>query len=198
MPAAAQDPPAPGPRAQRKVEIRERLVEAALEILAEEGVNGLTMRRLGERVGASTAGAYRHIDSKESVLNLCAFALIDQIPRPDVVGGRWAPALRAYAWSAWSTLSPHPWTLPFLITRDPGDPVNAVQFRWLAELFREAGFSDGAAALAIGFLFAFISGSLVAHGNLGRSPDPRPGLHRADDHFAFGLEGVLSAIERLA
>jgi AcrR family transcriptional regulator len=48
--------------------LREALVEAALGLIAEHGVAGLTMRSVGKTVGVSHAAPYRHFKDKEAIL----------------------------------------------------------------------------------------------------------------------------------
>lgn len=48
--------------------LREALVQAAVEIIAEKGVEALTLRSVGTRVGVSHAAPYRHFKDKEAIL----------------------------------------------------------------------------------------------------------------------------------
>ena len=47
---------------------RSEILEAARELYLAEGSEGLTMRRLAERVGVSAGALYRHFDGKQDVL----------------------------------------------------------------------------------------------------------------------------------
>ena len=49
-------------------DLRRALVEAAAAILAEAGVDALTLRGVGDRVGVSRTALYRHFDSKAALL----------------------------------------------------------------------------------------------------------------------------------
>jgi len=171
-----------------------QLVDAALEILTADGVAGLTMKSIADRTGGSAAGMYRHVEGKTQILDLCAGALMERIPTPQVGGGKWTDAMRTYAWSWWGAVKPHPWSVPFLLRRGPDDVVNQPHFAFFHAAFRDAGFSESEARLAIGFFVSFLVGSLVAHANVQRGASAA-GLHRAEDHFSYGLEGVLRAIE---
>src|SRR5512141_847763 len=63
---------------------RERIVQAALELVAEESLAGLTTRKLGERLGCEAMSIYHHYPSKRHLLD----ALVDhaiatvEIPAP--------------------------------------------------------------------------------------------------------------------
>ncbi len=49
-------------------DLRSALVKSGLEILAEEGVNDLSLRKVALRAGVSHAAPYRHFADKESLL----------------------------------------------------------------------------------------------------------------------------------
>ena len=48
---------------------RERVVATALELLDEEGLAKLSMRRLGERLGVRAMSLYRYVANKEELLH---------------------------------------------------------------------------------------------------------------------------------
>jgi len=52
--------PAPRSRISRGARARERVMRAALEVLAERGMPGFTMEAIADRAGASKATLYRH------------------------------------------------------------------------------------------------------------------------------------------
>lgn len=49
---------------------RDRIVEVALEIVDADGLDGLTMRRLGSELGVDPMLVYRHIADKDALLDL--------------------------------------------------------------------------------------------------------------------------------
>lgn len=53
--------------AQRE-DLRERIVEAARDIVSEEGLDGLSMRALGLRIGHSPGTIYLHFQDKDELL----------------------------------------------------------------------------------------------------------------------------------
>lgn len=48
--------------------LREALISAGLEVIAEQGVRALTLREIGDRVGVSRTAAYRHFADKAELL----------------------------------------------------------------------------------------------------------------------------------
>jgi AcrR family transcriptional regulator len=59
------------------------IVSAALDIIAERGVQGLSMRLLSQRLGVSLGATYRHLDNKNELLRLVAADLYARITPAD-------------------------------------------------------------------------------------------------------------------
>jgi AcrR family transcriptional regulator len=57
---------------------RERIVAVALELLDEAGLDGLTLRRLAERLGIRAPTLYWHVRNKRELLDLLAGAILEQ------------------------------------------------------------------------------------------------------------------------
>jgi len=64
---------------------KEALVAAALEVLASDGVRGLTVRAVSQRAGCSTTGIYTHFGGKQGLLDdmyIDGYALLDASTPP--------------------------------------------------------------------------------------------------------------------
>ena len=102
------------PRGGRGVEpslTRARIVEAAVALLDEEGMEGLTMRRLAERLQAGATTLYWHVATKDDVIDLAVDAIFGEAPVPaghgdsprdDIAAllGEWRKAMLRHPWSA--------------------------------------------------------------------------------------------------
>ncbi|PZR83336.1 MAG: hypothetical protein DLM65_02155 [Candidatus Aeolococcus gillhamiae] len=62
---------------------RDAVVEAALPLVDELGIDGLSMRALADRLGVKAASLYWHLRDKEQLLELLAEALLDRVEIPD-------------------------------------------------------------------------------------------------------------------
>ncbi|MGI5147000.1 TetR/AcrR family transcriptional regulator [Plantactinospora sp. CA-294935] len=62
---------------------RDRIVAAAVALLDREGVAGLTMRRLAERLGAGSTTLYWHVTNKDDVLDLALDQIFGEVPLPE-------------------------------------------------------------------------------------------------------------------
>jgi AcrR family transcriptional regulator len=110
---------------------RERIVAAAIDIADADGLAGLSMARLAERLGCGTMSLYRHVESKEELLILMLSAAPG--PPPAVRDANWRRGLRAWADGLWDVYHRHPWILSAASSGPPADPG---QLAWL-----EAGLS---------------------------------------------------------
>jgi AcrR family transcriptional regulator len=66
---------------------KDAIVAAALEIIAERGVAGLSMRVLSQRLGVALGATYRHVPNKDLLLRLVAAHLYAQIRPADDTDG---------------------------------------------------------------------------------------------------------------
>jgi len=63
------------------------IVAAALDIIAERGVAGLSMRLLSQRLGVALGATYRHVPTKDALLRLVAADLYARITPADDTHG---------------------------------------------------------------------------------------------------------------
>lgn len=74
---------------------REIVVQAALNLLNEVGLEGLTMRRLAEHLGVQVAALYWHFKNKQELLNAMADAMLADWGRDLPDDEDWAHRLQA-------------------------------------------------------------------------------------------------------
>jgi AcrR family transcriptional regulator len=93
-----QDPPRKLSRAQRAALSDERLIRAALELIAESGIESVTLRGIGERAGYSRGLVNYRFGTKEALLRAAAGHLLrrwsDEVMLPAVGGKVGLAALR--------------------------------------------------------------------------------------------------------
>jgi len=63
----------------RKPLTREKIVEQAITLLDAEGLEGLSMRRLGESLGVEAMALYHHFPNKEAMLDAVAARIIEEV-----------------------------------------------------------------------------------------------------------------------
>src|SRR3954452_10158862 len=62
---------------------RERILEVALELAEEDGVEALSMRRLAQELDVWPMSVYRYFQDKDALLDAMAADLIDAVAAPD-------------------------------------------------------------------------------------------------------------------
>jgi AcrR family transcriptional regulator len=76
---------------------RSRVVAAALEVVQADGIDGLSMRALAERLGVKAASLYWHVRDRRELLELLAEAILAEVPAPAAGLGWRAAALATCA-----------------------------------------------------------------------------------------------------
>lgn len=98
---------------------RRRTLEVALRIIDEEGLDALSIRRLGHELNVHGISLYHHFDNKESILvGACELALA-HVRTPHNTGGDWREWLVNNAIEYWKALRAHPNLIPLLMRRHP-------------------------------------------------------------------------------
>jgi AcrR family transcriptional regulator len=146
---------------------RAAVLAKALEIIDRNGVDGLSMRRLGEAVGRDPMVLYRHVPNNAAVLDGVVEMVFEQLSvnttRPD-----WAATLRDLAHDFRQLARTHPNVVPLLVTRPLATPLGMRPHGMLRQLedvlalLTEAGFSGVDAVLVYRALFGFLHGHVLS------------------------------------
>ena len=88
---------------------KERIVEAAIEILDTEGESALTFRALAARLATGAGAIYWHVASKNDLLAATADDVIARVMTEVVSDAEPREAIRAIASGAFDTIDAHPW-----------------------------------------------------------------------------------------
>jgi AcrR family transcriptional regulator len=123
---------------------RERLVEAALELIDQEGLEGLSMRALADRLHVKAASLYWHVRDRDELLELLADGILESVSRPRQRAA-WRETVVATAAALRRTVAAHKDANRILL-EVPGALGRSDVARHLATAFRSAGLQDGEAA----------------------------------------------------
>ncbi len=94
---------------------RERIVEAALTLVREGGVAGLSMRRLAAELDATVAVTYHYFPNKSAVVEAVSEVVVDQIIAADDAGRPWRDRLLRLMLAQDRELLRHPGIARFLV-----------------------------------------------------------------------------------
>ena len=192
----------------------DRLIAAAIAIVDRDGVDGLTIRRLGDACGVTPMAVYRHFRDKDELLDHVVDAVLADLATQELTGS-WREQIVELVWSARATLLDHPGMAALCVHRPT--PVSAVaRFYDRAIAALEAGgYSADQAILGSDALLMFLFGSVLWEtprtGTEPRSllaptavPEARDILAQAEtvgrrdpeEYFASGLGLLLDGLER--
>ena len=101
---------------------RERVLRTAVDLADEGGIDAVSMRKLGQRLGVEAMALYRHVRDKDDLLDGLADIVLREIdparPDPD-----WRTDLRAQVLAARAVMIRHPWAPGLLIERGTAGPA---------------------------------------------------------------------------
>jgi len=209
---------------RRKPLSRERILDTALALVDEEGIEALSMRKLGQALGYEAMSLYNHVANKDDVLDGILDLVLAETQPPSPEGG-WAAAIRESAISVHRALRRHPWACSLLMTPGHIRPARLQYMDRLLGRLREAGFSPETTYHGYHVLDAHIFGfSLWQAGHADASVDLRAmeagveraipsdeypylhehghqhlaeGPHREVSAFEVGLDLILDGLEKI-
>jgi AcrR family transcriptional regulator len=216
---ATRQEPGAGPRAPLT---RDRVLRAAVDLADETGIDALSMRRLGERLGVEAMSLYNHVANKDDLLAGMADTILIEVELA-ADGVDWKTATRRRAVSVREMLVRHPWAAILIgALPNPGPATLRYIDSVLASLM-SAGFTADMASRAFWLLDSYVYGFARGQSNvqlqLAADPDspqatrdlptesyPRlvevavsfaagPGWD-VEAEFEFGLGMILDGLER--
>jgi AcrR family transcriptional regulator len=212
-------------RAERRAPLsRERVLQVALRLADQGGLDGLSMRKLGQELGVEAMALYYHFANKEEVIDGIVDIVFAEIDLP-VAGAAWKTAMRERAIAVRDALLRHRWAIGLMESRANPGPASLRHHDAVIGNLRAAGFDMAMAAHAYSLLDSYVYGFALTKMNLPfqatneiaevaqamLEPFPmdaypnlvayiaehamQPGYDYADE-FEYGLDVVLDGLER--
>jgi AcrR family transcriptional regulator len=144
---------------------RERVLRAAIELADDGGIEALSMRRLGQRLGVEAMSLYNHVSNKEDVLAGIVDIIIGDV---DVTrtAVSWTEAMRRRAVSMRRVFMKHPWAVGLLESRRSLGPAALRYCESVLDVLRRAGFSPLTAIRAFSVLDSYAYGYSIQEKSL--------------------------------
>jgi len=136
---------------------RERILETALALADENGVHAITMRRLGDELGYEAMSLYRHVESKDDMLDGILDLVLAETENP-TLDEPWDDAIRRSALSVHAALERHPWATRLLMIPPRVRQRRVEYMDALLGCLRNAGFSAETTYTAYHVIDAYIYG----------------------------------------
>jgi AcrR family transcriptional regulator len=137
---------------------RDDVIDAAVELVAERGYAGLSMRSLAERCGVATMTLYRHVRTKEDLLGALADRALGEIELPAPGASTWQEEVAAVFRSMHDVLLAHPDLVEIAAKQHVAGQAAYRGAEVVLDALRRAGIEGEAAASAFGMLVAFTLG----------------------------------------
>jgi AcrR family transcriptional regulator len=122
---------------------RDRVLEAAVRLADDGGIDSLSMRRLARKLGVEAMSLYNHVGGKADLVDGITDLVVSEIELPEDVEP-WDEAIRRCAVSAHDTFIRHPWACSLVMGPSATRTFRMPRMRymeWLLARLRAAGFS---------------------------------------------------------
>ena len=201
-----------------------RVLQAAVTLADEAGLEAFSMRGLAQELGVVPMALYKHVANKDELLDGMVDIVFSEIELPSRELD-WRSAMRRRAISTREALKRHIWAIGMMESRHPG-PANLRNHNAVMGCLREAGFSFEMAIHAYSVQDAYIYGFALQERDLGfetpqsagdavqrragriGAPDDYPYLveivtklpvsgYDTAAEFAWGLDLILDGLEQL-
>jgi len=162
---------------------RELLITTALEIVDRDGLEALSMRKLGAELGVDPMTAYRHLPNKEALLDGVMEAVVSEVDLEVDASRPWQDQLRQLTQANMAALLAHPNVLPVLARRPLVTPGSLRLVERAFQIMADAGIPLRDAALAINAV-GLITTSLALAISESQATEPRPTAEQTKSLFA--------------
>lgn len=117
---------------------RERIVAAGVRLADAEGLDAISMRRVGAALGVEAMSLYRYVAGKDDLVDAMVEAVVSEFPAPDP-GLDWRGRLRSIVLGAYLELLEHPWAAGPALGRAASGPARLAYLGALADALRWGG-----------------------------------------------------------
>ncbi len=204
---------------------RERVLAAAVELADANGIDSITMRKVGEALGVEAMSLYNHVANKGDLLDGMVDVVFSEIELPSGDDVGWREAMRVRCASARRVLARHPWAVGLMDSRSSPGAANLGHHDAVLGVLIGAGLSLPLAGHAFAVLDSYTYGFALQEGTIPvEGPEQTAdlateilGVHTAEaypnmaafttgyvlhgdydfaDEFDWGLDLVLDGLER--
>jgi AcrR family transcriptional regulator len=152
--------PRPAGRAQALT--RERIVAAAVALLDEHGVAGLSMRKLAEVLNVHATSLYWHVPHRDDLLDLALDAVFADVALPARHSAEWRADVAAFMDEWRAALLRHPWSGPLAGSRPLLGPNALARSEFVFAALVSGGFTGDDLTAAAGAVSNYVIGTVAA------------------------------------
>lgn len=205
----------------RRTLSRNKIIDRALKLADEVGIDGLSMRKLASELGTTPMAIYNHVSNKVELIDLLLASVVRELELPEI-GAPWQTAMRKRAHSMRNIILRHKWAAVLLISKISLTDEILSDVNATVGCLVQAGFSYAQADWARNTIDSHIYGYTLQELNMPVSPaqykdaasqylpmvdkESYPFMHQSAvqivngtydgvTDFSFGLELILSGLE---
>lgn len=153
---------------------QQKILQSALRLADEDGVDGLSMRTLAAQLGVEAMSLYNHVANKDDILSGIADLVVGEIESTFPPEMDWKTAAQRRALSAHEVLLRHPWAAALIESRPNPSPARLRYADSILGVLRNAGFSVELAYRALLTLDSYIYGFTLQEVSWPNSPEQVP------------------------
>jgi AcrR family transcriptional regulator len=199
---------------------RQKVLEAALQLIDRDGLERFSMRKLGAMLGVEAMSLYNHVENKGVLFDGVIEVIVLQATYPELPAATPQAELWAYIHAFRDVLRAHPQALPLVATNPFRTPATLTILDRLMATVHRANIQGVQAIYALQSIAGFTIGQTLL--DVGRTPvagfepgaagpivwqrfpaERYPALHAAlpsiaqwspDQEFDFGLQALFQSI----
>ncbi|KOX17281.1 TetR family transcriptional regulator [Saccharothrix sp. NRRL B-16348] len=137
------------------------IVGAAVEVADAEGLAGLSMRKVAERLGFTTMSLYRHVPGRDHLVDLMRDAVLGDPPAQAPEDG-WRARLETFARAAWDVRKRHPWLAERSGARHVPGPNALAHYEHALAIVVDTGLAPAEVVAAVGLVARFVDAEASA------------------------------------
>jgi len=153
-----------GPKQKTSVD---EVVDAAVALADEDGLDAVSMRRVADRLGLGAMSIYTYVPGKSELIDLMVDAAVGEQELPEHAGGV-RERLERVARLDWDAYRRHPWLLQVDTSRPPLGPHISDRYEWQLRAVEGIGLGDIEMDQVVTLIAGFVAGPARAAVNAER------------------------------
>jgi AcrR family transcriptional regulator len=162
----------PAPKAERPPLTRELILETGMRLIDAEGVDALSIRRLGDELGYSPMLIYRHVRDKDDLLDQIVTLALESLTLDSDPQAPWKDRLLATVTELSNGLHDHPGVTEIIMRRPPPLPAFDRFRETMLQALHDSGLDEPDAVDALTAIVCYLLGYAHAARARGRTDTP--------------------------
>jgi AcrR family transcriptional regulator len=171
------------------------IVAAAIRIADAEGLEAVSMAHVADQLGFTTMSLYRHVTSKEELLQLMWNGSAQGAEELVITGDDWRARLRTWAMVQREMIDRHPWITQMPMAAPPMAPNSLTFVERGLEAMDDSGLPDADKLRVIGLISSYtLSEGRMAHDAARAARQAQAGATGTEPLPAWTWEGLVREV----